>query len=88
MSPALLTGSVEGQYQQRNSTDKHLLFGSTCLLMIALTISRSPQEHSRERGVSPAQFTATVDIQANQWRNQDLGRAGLKLFEQGQSLTP
>ncbi len=61
VSPALLTGSVEDHYQQRNSTDKHLLFGSTCLLMRALTISRSPREHSRERGVSPASFTATVD---------------------------
>ncbi len=48
-------------HQQRNSTDKHLLFGSTCLLMRALTISRWPREHSRERGVSPALFTATVD---------------------------
>ncbi len=47
-------------------TDKHLLFGSTRLLMRALTISRSPREHSRERGVSPASFTATVTwIQAN-----------------------
>ena len=41
--------------------DKYLLFGSTCLLMRALTISRLPCEHSRERGVSPASFTATVD---------------------------
>ncbi len=40
VSPALLTGSVEDHHQQRNSTDKHLLFGSTCLLMRALTISR------------------------------------------------
>ncbi len=61
VSPALLTGSVEDHHQQRNSTDKHLLFGSTCLLMRALTISRSPREHSRERGVSPALFTATVN---------------------------
>ena len=64
VSPALLTGSVEDHHQQRNSTDKHLLFGLTCLLMRALTIFKLPREHSRERGVSPAftaAFTATVD---------------------------
>ena len=40
---------------------KHLLSGSTYLLMRALIISRLPREHSRERGVSPASFTATID---------------------------
>ncbi len=67
VSPALLTVSMEDHHRtlQRNSTDKHILFGSTCLLMRALIISRLPREHSRERGVSPASFTATVYIQAN-----------------------
>ncbi len=42
-----------------NAIDEHLLFGSTCLLIRALTIFRSPQEHSKERGVSPSSFIAT-----------------------------
>ena len=42
------------------ATDKHLLFGSKGLLMSTLIMSRLPREHSRERGVSPALFTATV----------------------------
>ncbi len=57
---SLVDWLCEDHHQQRLN-DKHLLFGSTCLLMRALTIFRLPREHSMERGVSPASFTATVD---------------------------
>ena len=64
MSLCLLAGSVGetvhtvNQYSCRYCV--HLLLGSICLLMRALTQSRCPHEHSMERGVSPSLFTKTL----------------------------
>ena len=64
VSLCLLAGSVGesvhtvNQYSCRYCV--HLLLGSTCLLMRALTQSRRPREHSMERGVSPSLLTTTV----------------------------